>query len=95
LLGVEDVGCWSVVVTELMGIADGDVLRCCSQAAGCGACCEFIAWERELTEGGEETANFLQTRDKCWTDGCVGWGAEGVGTGLRRIHEAKLVSGVT
>ena len=25
LLGVEDVGCWSVVVTELMGIADGDV----------------------------------------------------------------------
>jgi len=64
-------------------------------ASGCDACCEFIAWERELTEGGEETANFLQTRDKCWTDGCVGWGAEGVGTGLRRIHEAKLVSGVT
>jgi hypothetical protein len=25
LLGAEDVGCWSVVVTELMGIADGDV----------------------------------------------------------------------
>jgi hypothetical protein len=33
LLGVEDVGCWSVVVTELMGIADGDVLGCCSRAA--------------------------------------------------------------
>ena len=25
LLGVEDVGCWSVVVTELMGIAEREV----------------------------------------------------------------------
>jgi hypothetical protein len=42
LWGVEDVGCWSVVVTELMGIAGGDVLRCCSQAAGFGAAVSLL-----------------------------------------------------
>src|SRR4030088_694526 len=42
-------------------------------------CCEFIAWECDLADGGKETANFLQTRDKWRIDDAVlgAAGAEG------------------
>ena len=30
--------------------------------------CEFNAWAEDWAKGGEETAFFLQSRDKCSTD---------------------------
>jgi hypothetical protein len=44
-------------------------------------CCEFIACECDLAEGGEETANFLQTRDKYRIDDAV-FGAAGAECGF-------------
>jgi hypothetical protein len=77
-----------------VGIADGDVLRCFSRAAGSGADVSLLpdsaAWQRE-----EKRLQFFYKRETNAGQMICVPGAQGLSVGLRRIHEAEVGSGVT
>ena len=56
--------------------------------------CEFNAWAEDWAKGGEETAFFLQSRDKCSTDDVSLRVLQGARESLHRIHEVELECGV-